>query len=118
MQFLLLIYHPESDWIQLPTEERQLIYREYRQLLEELSQSGKFLAGDQLKASQSGKTVRVRNGKVTARDGPFAETKEQLGGYFLLELTSMDEAVSIAARIPSSSMGSVEIREVSPRERV
>ena len=116
MQYLLLIYHDESDWPRLNSAQQQATYREYRQLIQELSEGGKFLAGDQLKPAATATTVRVRGGKKKRTDGPFAETKEQLGGYFLLEVGGVDEAIEIAARIPAAKNGSIEIREVSVRQ--
>lgn len=116
MQYLLLIFHAESEWRKLDSGRQSSIYAEYRQLIQDLSQEGKLLAGDQLKSAASATTVRVRNGKVSRSDGPFAETKEQLGGYFLVDVSGLDEALAIAARIPSARTGSVEVREVSPRQ--
>ena len=116
MQYLLLIYHNESEWLQRDSSQQQATYREYRQLIQELSEAGKFRAGDQLKPAKTATTVRVRNGKKGRTDGPFAETKEQLGGYFLIDVGTLDEAVEIAARIPAAQSGSIEIREVSVRQ--
>ena len=116
MQYLLLIFHSESEWGKLDSGQQSSIYSEYRQLIQNLSQDGKLLAGDQLKPAASAATVRVRNGKVSRTDGPFAETKEQLGGYFLVDVAGLDEALAIAARIPSARAGSVEVREVSPSQ--
>jgi len=118
MQFLLLIFHPESEWMKLDAAEQSSIYAEYRQLMEDLSRNGKFLAGDQLKPAATAATVRVRNGKAMRTDGPFAETKEQLGGYFLVDVAGRDEALAIAARIPSARLGSVEVREISSRHKL
>ena|SRR5689334_15765415 len=118
MQYLLLIYHPETEWAQTDTVSKETIYREYRDLAQQLSQQGKFVSGDQLRPSQTATLVRVRNGKTATTDGPFAETKEQLGGYFLIQASSLEEAVEIAAKIPSARTGSVEVREIIPRQRV
>jgi hypothetical protein len=115
MQYLLLIYHSEADWGKLSTEEQESIYKEYRDLREQLSASGKFRSGDQLRPAATAKTVRVRNNKPAVIDGPFAEAKEHLGGYFLVDVTDLDEALAIAARIPSARNGSVEVREVIRR---
>jgi len=114
MQYLLLIYHPETEWAQTELASKETIYREYRDLAQQLSQQGKFVSGDQLRPSETATVVRVRNGKTATTDGPFAETKEQLGSYFLIHAASLDEAVAIAAKIPSARMGSVEVREVIP----
>ena len=112
MQYLLLIYHSEADWGKLSAGEQESIYKEYRDLREQLSASGKFRSGDQLRPAATAKTVRVRNKKPSVIDGPFAETKEHLGGYFLVDVTDLDEALGIAARIPSARSGSVEVREI------
>jgi hypothetical protein len=110
MKYMLLIYHDERHFKGLTEDERQEIYREYRALREELTNDGKFVAGSQLQDASSARTITVRNGKQMAIDGPFAETKEQLGGYFLIETGTLREAEEIAARIPSAKMGSVEVR--------
>jgi len=110
MKYMLLIYHDERHFIGLSEDERQEIYREYRALREELTNNGKFVTGSQLQPAASARTVTVRKGKEMAVDGPFAETKEQLGGYFLIEAATVGEAEEIAARIPSARMGSVEVR--------
>jgi hypothetical protein len=115
MQYLLLIYHSESDWGKLTPGQQESIYQEYRALREQLSASGKFRGGDQLRPAATAKTVRVRNKKAAVIDGPFTETKEHLGGYFLLDVPNLDEALAIAARIPSARDGSVEVREVITR---
>ena len=117
MQYLLLIYHPEAEWQKTDEAKKEAIYREYRDLAQQLSQQGKFVAGDQLRPSQSATLVRVRDGKAAMTDGPFAETKEQLGGYFLIHAANLEEAAMIAAKIPSARMGSVEVREVIPRQQ-
>jgi hypothetical protein len=112
MKYMLLIYHDEQAWNGQTEDEHQQIYREYRQLIQELQSSGKYLAGDQLQATTTASTVQVREGKQMVTDGPFAETREQLGGFFLIDAKDLDEAASIAARIPSARMGSIEIRPV------
>ena len=110
MQFLLLIYHNEAEYEKRPAAQTEVIHMEYRQLMAELGQKGKLLAGGQLKSTSTATTVRVRDGKRAVTDGPFAETKEQLGGYFLVEAGDLDEAIAIAARIPSAKNGSIEVR--------
>lgn len=113
MQYLLLIYHRESDWGALTEPERQNVYREYRELSEEWQKSGKCLRGDELQPVATATTLRVRNGKRSVTDGPFAETREQLAGYYLVEARDLDEALDMAARIPSAQMGSIEIRPLA-----
>jgi hypothetical protein len=117
MQYLLLIYHSEADWGKTKPTDEAAMYQEYGKLIGELSGKGKFLGGDQLKPTTMATTVRVRDGKRAVTDGPFAETKEQLGGYFLVEAADLDEAIAIAARIPSARNGSIEVRPVSPRQQ-
>jgi hypothetical protein len=112
MKYMLLIYHEEQAWNSLTEAEHQEIYREYRQLIQELESNKKYLAGGQLQPTSTASSVRVRNGKQMVTDGPFAETREQLGGFFMIEANDLAEAAKIAGRIPSSRMGSVEIRPV------
>ena len=115
MQYLLLIYLQESGWDRLSEPERQSIYKEYRDLIGDLQKSGKYLGGHELQPTSTASTVRVRNGKRSVTDGPFAETREQLGGYFLVEARDLDEAMAISARIPSATVGSIEVRPVAPQ---
>ncbi len=116
MQYLLLIYGDEAKWANMPAAEMNALFAEYRQLMQQLGKSGKLRAGDQLMPTSTARTVRVRDGKRQVTNGPFAETKEQLGGYFLVEAADMDEAVAIAAKIPSAKDGCVEVRAVSLRQ--
>jgi hypothetical protein len=111
MKYILLIYHDEDSWNRLTEVERENIYAEYRQLIEELKSSGKFLFGNQLEAT--GQSVRVRDGQTLVTDGPFAETREQVGGFFMIEADSLNEANSIAARIPSARTGTIEVRPLA-----
>jgi hypothetical protein len=112
MKFMLLIYHDEQAWNGHTEAERQEIYSEYRQLIQELQSSGQYLVGDQLQSATTASNVRVRNGKQVVTDGPFAETREQIGGFFLIDANNVDEAISIAGRIPSARMGAIEVRPV------
>ena len=113
MKFMLLIYHDEATWAALTESERQEIYGEYRELIQELEPKGTYLVGDELQPTKTARTVRVREGKPMMTDGPFAETREQLGGFFLIEAADANEANAIAARIPSARMGSIEVRPVA-----
>jgi hypothetical protein len=88
-------------------------FEEYAELTESLKESGRFISANRLKPSASAVTVRVRNGKVSTTDGPFAETKEQLGGYYLIEARDLNEAIQIAAEIPGAKIGCVEVRPVA-----
>ena len=110
MKYLLLIYHDEKSWDSVTEAERQQIYSDYRKLREQLQSRGQFLDGSELQPVTTATSVRVRDGKELVTDGPFAETHEQLGGYFLIEAQNLDEATSIASRIPSAQTGTVEIR--------
>jgi hypothetical protein len=112
MKYLLLIYHTEAQAAKLGEQNTNAIYQEYRQLIGELTQKGKYLGGYELKPTSSASTVRVRDGKKLITDGPFAETKEQFGGYFLVEAADLDEALAISARIPSARDGSIEVHPV------
>lgn len=114
MQYLLLIYHSEKEWTGRSVAEQEGVYREYRELIQELQRNGQLIRGDQLKAVESSVTVRLQNDNVSTTDGPFAETKEQLGGYFLVQVNALEEAVAIAKRIPSARSGAIEIREIIP----
>jgi hypothetical protein len=119
MEYLLLIYQTETeeDSAKLVPENPEPIFQEYGELVRQLLAEGKFRAGHQLKPTAAATTVRVREDRKTITDGPFAETKEQLGGYFLVEAIDLDDAISIAARIPGARDGSVEVRPVVVRGR-
>jgi hypothetical protein len=110
MKYMLLIYHDEPSWDAITEAERQQVYLEYRNLRDDLTKNGKFITGSQLQPIATATSVRVRDGKELVTDGPFAETHEQLGGYFLVEAANLDEATAIAARIPSARTGTVEVR--------
>jgi len=112
MKYLCLIYQDESAAENLPKAEFEQIRGEYLAFHDELKKSGRLLGNNGLQSSPAATTVRVREGKVTTTDGPFAETKEQLGGYFLVEARDLNEAIQIAAKIPSARFGSVEVRPV------
>ena len=111
MKYLLLIYFDET-WAALPLAERQRIYLGQLALSEQLEARGQYLGGNPLHPTSSATTVRVRDGKRLLTDGPFAETREQLGGYMLIDVDNLDEALAIAAAGPVASVGSVEIRPV------
>src|SRR5882724_562220 len=115
MQYLLLIYHSETEFGKTTEADKAALYQEYGQLREELSGKGQFLGGSQLAATTAATTVRVRQGQRVVTDGPFAETKEQLGGYFLVNANDLDEATAIAARIPSARNGTIEVRPLAVR---
>jgi hypothetical protein len=112
MQYLLLIYDEEKKWGTMLPGERGEITAAYRDFTISIKNSGHLRAGDALQPTSTATSVRVRDGKTLATDGPFAETREQLGGYYLVEAKDLDEAISIAARIPSARFGTIEIRPV------
>ena len=115
MQYLLLIYDKESDWGKMGEAEQGAMMKEYRELTKNITQSGHYRAGSQLHPVSKATTVRVRDGKKLVTDGPFAETKEQLGGYYLIDVADLDAALAWAARCPGASHGVVEVRPVWPR---
>jgi len=112
MEYMLLIYHNEDEARQRSEAIKQQIFQEFAAFTQDVIKSGKRKAGGPLEFTATAATVRVRDGKTMVTDGPFAETKEQLGGYVLVEAKDLDEAISIAARIPSSKYGSTEVRPV------
>lgn len=114
MQYLLLIYGREEDWGSMSEEERERVFEEYMAFSRDVAASGNMLGGEALQPTDTATTVRVRDGKTLATDGPFAETREQLGGFYLIEATDLDEAIAIAARIPGARMGSIEVRPILP----
>ncbi len=112
MQYLLMIYRSEADLAKMDPAARQKMTAEYGEFTRSIIQSGHFKAGDGLQPTTTATTVRVRDGKTLTTDGPFAETREQLGGYYLVEAKDLDTALGIAARIPGAKDGSVEVRPV------
>ena len=116
MNYLLLIYNNEAETMALGEPAVKSMLGEYTDFTKSIVQAGNFKAADRLRPISTASTVRVRNGKTAVTDGPFAETREQLGGYYLIEAKNLDEATSIAARIPSAKYGSVEVRPIWPPE--
>ena len=112
MKYLCLIYQDTAEIQNLPKTEFDKLRGEYLAFAAEIKKSGRFLGSNALQPARTATTVRVRNGKIATTDGPFAETKEQLGGYYLIEGGDRDEAVQIAAKIPSARFASVEVRPV------
>ena len=110
MQYMLLIYSPPGDWASIPPEKQKEIYEAYGTFSMELQASGKMVAGDALQDSSTATSVRVRNGETLTTDGPFAETKEILGGYYLIDVDTLDEALEWAAKLPGSHYGTVDVR--------
>ena len=112
MEFMALIYADEARWDGLPAEEREGIMERYMAFSREARAAGVMVDGDELAPTRDATTVRARDGRVAVTDGPYAEVKEALGGYFVLECQTIDEAVSWAARIPGAEHGAVEVRPV------
>jgi hypothetical protein len=112
MKYMLLIYDDEKLWANFSDAERGQIFGEYGQFTGEVRQSGHYQSGAPLQPTATATSVRIRNGKRVVTDGPFAETREQLGGYYLVEAKDLDEAIGIAARIPSARFGTIEVRPV------
>jgi len=116
MKYLCLIC-AERMMEQMPEADAERHYREYAEFTRAIRQSGHLVAVNRLTPPASATTIRVRQGKVTATDGPYAETKEQLGGYYVIEATDLDEAIEVAARIPGAWIGCVEIRPIAEDAR-
>ena len=117
MQFMLLIYDDQQVWQGLSEEERNAVMGEYFAYTDQLREAGAFVAADALQPIGTATTVRVRDGEQLLTDGPFAETKEQLGGYYVIDVDSIDEAIQWAAKIPSARLGSIEVRPVMVYDR-
>jgi len=107
-----LIYQDESIRQKLPKAEFEKIHGDYLAFTDDLKNSGRLLGNHGLQPTEAATTVRVRDGKITTTDGPFAETKEQLGGYYLIEARDLNDAIQVAAKIPSARFGSIEVRPV------
>jgi hypothetical protein len=112
MQYMLLIYNNEAGLETAAPGNREAMFKAYGAFTQSIIKSGHMKAGDALQPTSTATTVRVREGKTLSTDGPFAETKEQLGGYYLVEAKDLDEATKIAARIPGAAIGSIEVRPV------
>src|SRR5215831_4901925 len=116
MKYLLLIYDREQEWSTLSEAEQGQIYAEYGNFSQSVKDNGNYLGGAQLHPTSSATSVRVRDGKQLVTDGPFAETREQLGGYYLVEAKDKKEALALGARIPSARWGSIEVRPIIPHQ--
>jgi len=112
MQYLLMIYQNEAEYAKNDAATNQKMLEEYTAFTQSIIQSGNFKAGDRLRPVSTATTVRVRDGKTLTTDGPFAETREQLAGYYLVEAKDLDAALGIAARIPGARFGSIEVRPI------
>lgn len=114
MQYLLLIYTQEAEYAAMDKKATEALSQEYGVFTQGIVKSGHFKGGERLRPTGTATTVRVKNGKTVTTDGPFAETREQLGGFYLIEAKDLDEANGIAARIPGAKHGSIEVRPIWP----
>jgi hypothetical protein len=115
MEYLLLIYNNETEMDKMGQARLGDVYQEFMAFTEGIRKSGNHRAGHELQPVSTATTVRVRDGKRAVTDGPFAETREQLGGFYLIEAKDLDDALAIAERIPSARWGSVEVRPIVSR---
>jgi hypothetical protein len=112
MRYMLLIYERESNMATMSQEDQGKMYGEYMAFTEDIKRNGHYVAGAPLQPTATATTVRVTNGKTLTTDGPFAETREQLGGYYLIEAKDLNEAIALASRIPAARTGSIEVRPI------
>jgi hypothetical protein len=116
MKYLCLIYHDEACVASLPATEYEAVMADVEDYQEELQASGYYISSAPLQAAHTATTIRVRNGRMLMTDGPFAETNEQLGGFYLIDATDLNDAIRVAARMPSARIGSVEVRPLRDNE--
>jgi hypothetical protein len=114
MKYLLLIYESEKSWAAVPEAEKGKVFQEYMDYTNRIRKNGNYIAGEALEPVSTATTVRVKNGKTVTTDGPFAETREQLGGFYMVEAKDLDEAIKLATGIPASRTGSIEVRPIMP----
>ena len=112
MKYLCLIYNDEREMGTMPKPDGDKMMGEYMQFTEDIKKSGHYVGGDALQPTSTATTVRVRQNKVSTTDGPFAETKEQLGGFYMINAKDLNDAIQVASRIPGAKNGSVEVRPV------
>ena len=113
MKYLCLIYSEESQWQKMPGADVATMMSEYGAFGESIRKSGHYIGGNRLQPTNAATTVRIRNGKLSTTDGPFAETKEQLGGYYLIEAKDLNDAIQVGSRIPGARVGSIEVRPIA-----
>lgn len=121
MRYIMLIYWTEAEAAQIPQDERMAEMKEYFAFTDEVRDKGIYQIGEPLESTATATTVRVRDGNRLTTDGPFAETKEQLGGFYILDCEDLDQALEYAAKIPSARYGSIEVRPIMslpPREAI
>jgi hypothetical protein len=114
MKYLCLIYSDETIWPRLPKADTDQMLGEYLAFTASIKQSGQYVDSNRLQPTHTATAVRIRDGKLSTTDGPFAETKEQLGGYYLVEARDLNEAIRVASRIPGARIGTIEVRPVAP----
>jgi hypothetical protein len=114
MKYLLLIYENEGDFANVSEAEQGKIFQEYMDYSRGINKSGNYISGEALQPVATATTLRQRNGKTLTTDGPFAETKEQLGGFYLVEAKDLDEAIKLASGIPAVRTGTIEVRPIMP----
>ena len=112
MKYALLIYSEEKQWEAMTDAQRGEVLARYSAFTESLKRSGQYVLGEPLDATTTASTVKLRNGKTLVTDGPFAETKEQLGGFYVVDVPDLDTALALAGRIPSAEVGSIEVRPI------
>ena len=112
MKYLCLIYSDENRVAKLPANESKTLMGEYMAFTESIRKSGHLLGAERLQPTHTATTIRSRNGKISTTDGPFAETKEQLGGFYMIEAKDLDDAIAVASRIPGTRTGSIEVRPI------
>lgn len=112
MRYMILIYSDEAAEADSTEEEQNAVMQRYLDFTNEVRERGAFVAGEPLQPTSTATTVRLQNGRVMPQDGPYAETKEQLGGFYILECANLDEAIELAAKIPAAEYGAVEIRPI------
>ena len=112
MKYLCLIYDDEQQMMKRPRDETGKMSADFMTYTDGIKKSGHYLGGNALQPTHTATTIRSRGGKISTTDGPFAETKEQLGGYYLIEAKDLNDAIQVASRIPSAKFGSVEVRPI------
>jgi hypothetical protein len=112
MKYLCLIYEDQSMYTKLSKAESDKVMADYGAFTDNVKKSGQYLAAEALQPSNTATTIRSRNGKLTSTDGPFAETKEQLGGFYLIDAKDLNDAIRVAGKIPSAQWGAIEVRPI------
>ena len=114
MKYLCLIYGEEAGAAKMSKDDMTAMMKDYGAYTQDIQKSGHYIGGNPLESVTTATTVRIRNGKMSTTDGPFAETKEQLAGYYLIEAKDLNEAIQVGSRIPGARSGSIEVRPVRP----